>query len=574
MDRYPTGTRQHAGGPSELLCPDVDTVLANAAQKRETLIDVARLHGVREAAGLTTPVLTLWSMFNENAELPGILINDDRGAYITAITRSFLSARLLHRYGREVFARKSIGFFLKHEHPEVLELDGELSVLAAATLSVGRARSDLDRPIVVKDGEARFLLDSRHLLHEAMMEAQLASEELERQRQSAQQASTAKSSFLANMSHELRTPMTAILGYADILHDPTLAAEDRTQHLATIRRNGEHLLALINDILDISKVEAGRMTVEEVPTDPRQIAHDVTSLLNVRAVSKGISLHLDISPEVPECMLADPRRLHQVLLNLVGNAVKFTNEGHVRVSCHLDTAAPDRLCFSVEDTGIGMSPDQLGRVFEPFMQADNSMSRRFGGTGLGLAISRKLALLMGGDISVDSRPGQGSAFTLLLPLRRTELPRPTKPVQAAPSACGNVLTGRRVLLAEDSRDNQRLIMFHLKKMGLSATCVENGALAVSAVLDSAAKGEPFDLVLMDMQMPELDGYGATSLLRSKGWRGPIVALTAHAMVGDRERCLQAGCDDYCTKPIDSNKLRDMCSSWIGKPSGTSTCAAA
>lgn len=552
---------------------------ARVMSRCRSLLDVARKHGAAESVDIRLSVPDVWGMLDRNQSLTGLLVCDG-ARYVTAVTRRFLSSRLLHRYGREVFARKPLAFMLKWEMPSVLELPGDVSIIEAATIAVGASRSDLERPIVVSlgvpSGGGRVLLDSRLLLHEAMMVARQVSGDLERERTAAERASNAKSEFLANMSHELRTPMTAILGYADLMLDPTLTPDDRTLHLATVRRNGELLLALINDILDISKIEAGRMTVEEVATDPAQIAREVQSLLNVRAVAKGVLLRVEVAPDVPAIVASDPRRLHQILLNLVGNAVKFTDTGSVVLRCRVEQAGEARLRFDIEDTGIGMSREQLGAIFRPFTQADSSMSRRYGGTGLGLAISGRLASLLGGGISVESRPGAGSTFTLTLPMRPAAARSGAEPSTSKPRtlAGDRPLAGRRVLLAEDSPDNQRLIMHHLRKWGVAAVCVENGRLAVDAVCEAAVRNNPFELVLMDMQMPELDGYGAASLLRAKGWRGPIIALTAHAMAGDRERCIAAGCDDYLTKPIDPVQLAETCARWAGSVNGDPSAAAA
>ncbi len=417
----------------------------------------------------------------------------------------------------------------------------------------------------------------------ARLEAQAADlrahgTELETARAEADAANRAKSEFLANMSHEIRTPMGAIIGYADLLIDPAQPAEERAQCIQVIRRNGEHLLGLINDILDISKIEAGRMTVEEIETSPVQLAEEVVSLLHMRAAGKGITLRLEHALPLPR-FSSDPLRVRQVLMNIVGNAIKFTDTGGVvlRTSMDVDPAPDGRrlLRFQITDTGIGMSPEQLARLFRPFTQADTSMTRRFGGTGLGLMISQRLMGMLGGDIRISSEAGKGTAVTLTLAVRPTgELiesaiaPAPAGPPVSPPAAGATVqkaappLQGRRILLAEDGPDNQRLISFHLRRAGADVTIAENGRHAVDAALRSLLDGAPFGLVLMDMQMPELDGYSATGLLRKKGWTRPIVALTAHAMSGDRERCLRAGCDDYMTKPVDKQALLAMCARWL------------
>jgi signal transduction histidine kinase/CheY-like chemotaxis protein len=380
--------------------------------------------------------------------------------------------------------------------------------------------------------------------------------ELRQARSDAEAASRTKSEFLANMSHEIRTPMTAILGYADLLLDVHQAPSDRLDCIQTIRRNGGHLLQLVNDILDLSKIEAGRLDVEEIQCDPGVIVAEVGSLMQVRASERGVAFEVAYDGPVPQRVITDPTRLRQILLNLVGNALKFTERGSVRliVRCH---AERQRLEFDVIDTGVGMSEETIGRLFRPFTQADSSTTRQFGGTGLGLTISRRLAGMLGGDLSVRSAVGVGSTFTGWVRTGPLEgIPTTTTPMQrAAPNHRQAVpRVSGRILLAEDGPDNQRLIQAILRLSGAEVEVVDNGRSAVERALAEQAAGRPFGLVLMDMQMPVLDGYGATSLLRSRGYRLPIVALTAHAMQGDREKCLLAGCDDHETKPVDRASL--------------------
>ena len=405
-------------------------------------------------------------------------------------------------------------------------------------------------------------------------------------RAEADRANRLKSAFLANMSHEIRTPMTAILGYANLLLDAEQSASDRVNYVQTIRRNGDHLLSIINDILDLSKIEAGRMAVERIACSPFQIISEVVSLMRVRAAEKKLELEVEYRGPIPQTIQTDPTRFREILVNLVGNAIKFTARGGVRIVADLadPAAAPEpRLRVAVIDSGVGMTREQAARIFQPFAQGDSSTTRRFGGTGLGLAISRHLAELLGGGIRVDSRPGEGSTFVMTVltgPLAgvalldgppRTETaggsgaPEPGKPASEPAIA----LSGR-ILLAEDGPDNQRLISYFLKKAGATVEIADNGAVAVEKALQASAAGEPFDLILMDMQMPELDGYGATSMLRQKGYAGPIIALTAHAMDGDRQKCLKAGCNDYTTKPIDRKQLLRLSASYIEKHAGERT----
>ena len=394
---------------------------------------------------------------------------------------------------------------------------------------------------------------------------------LEKAHAVAQAATRAKSEFLANMSHEIRTPMTAILGYADLLRDPELTRGDHHTYLNVIRRNGDHLLDLINDVLDLSKIEAGRMTIEQVECSPGEILGEIASMLQERARKKSLEFEVYFAGVVPATIVSDPTRVRQILLNLVGNAIKFTMRGSVTVTCRLRDAQDSEqrlLSFTVRDTGIGLGPVEQQQVFTAFSQGDNSTTRRFGGTGLGLAISRRLARMLGGDITVESIVGQGSAFTLTIPtgnLADVELLE--QPLARTPEEAEEVepqrehLTGR-ILLAEDGRDNQLLVTHYLHKAGAAVEVAADGALALAA---ARANTPGFDLILMDMQMPKLDGYEVTRTLRAEGWTGPIVALTAHAMPGDREKCLAAGCDEYLTKPIDRQQLIRLCARMIAAP---------
>ncbi|MHB1034425.1 MAG: ATP-binding protein [Pirellulales bacterium] len=417
-------------------------------------------------------------------------------------------------------------------------------------------------------GRLRATHDSlEQQVQERTAELAAANEGLRHLYGAAEAASRAKSEFLANMSHEIRTPMTAILGFTENLLDPHLSDADRHAAVDTIRRNGNHLLQLINNILDLSKIEAGKLQTEHVWFSPLQLVEQVRELLKVRAEDKGLSLAIQYEGALPERIESDPTRLRQVLINLLGNAVKFTETGGVRlvVAMAKDAGGNPLLQFDVIDTGIGMDAEQVASLFQPFAQADTSTTRKFGGSGLGLAICKRLTELLGGDISVESKPGKGSRFRATVAVGSLEgvrwIDRPAEAVRlgtrgdwkpvAVPTA---VRLDCSVLLAEDAPDNQRLIGFVLKKAGAQVTVVENGQLACETAAAAWKAGQPFDVILMDMQMPVLDGYAAAHRLRDEGYPGAIVALTAHAMAEDREKCLAAGCDDYITKPIDHKAL--------------------
>jgi signal transduction histidine kinase/CheY-like chemotaxis protein len=442
--------------------------------------------------------------------------------------------------------------------------------LQAARDQLGMSASDrLSAALEDKSRVARELEAARAELLEQ-------NEELRRARAASEAAAASKSMFLANISHEIRTPMSAILGFLDVLLDDGIGIAEREGMRRAIRRNSEHLLELINDLLDLGKIEAGGMRVERVPTDALRMVVDCVIALQNQAHKRGLELHAVLRGEVPAVVHTDPHRLRQILTNLIGNAIKFTHHGGIQLEVSMidgpmpprldDEVAippePRRLRVAVIDTGIGIDDAAMSRLFRPFAQGDDSMTRRFGGTGLGLAISRYLARMLGGDIMVTSQEGAGSTFIVEIgtgpidgvPMVRSmpvdaEIEPPSTHHEAAkpgPSV--------RVLVAEDGDDNRRLVMHHLSRGGIEAGMASNGREAVELAQASLRTGSPFEVILMDMQMPELDGYEATRLLRASGWKGPIVALTAHAMSGDRERCIEAGCDEYLTKPIDRKVL--------------------
>ena len=457
--------------------------------------------------------------------------------------------------------------------------DAEASKTAMATLQrLGRIRYE-DLPLEHKDGRhipVEFVsnvyregrrnviqcnirdITDRKRLTQALTEAT----------REAETANQSKSEFLANMSHEIRTPMGAILGFADMLLHKSAEECSQAGCVQIIQLNAFHLLELINEILDLSKVEAGQMKVERVTCDLPEMLSEIVELMRPRAAEKGLAFGVTFQGPIPHLIQTDPLRLRQILVNLLGNAVKFTQSGRIDMRVADEGAGGPKILLRVNviDSGIGMTPDLVGRLFIPFTQGDASITRKFGGTGLGLTISRQLAKLLNGDVTVTSQPGIGSVFTLQVDggssagVEQLEgLTEATLPSTVDQQADTNIRLNGRILLVEDGADNQRLLRMQLGDAGATVTSALDGRIAVDL-----ATAQSFDLILMDMQMPIMDGYAATKELRLRGLTTPIIALTAYAMAEDRKKCLAAGCSNYLSKPVDEEKLLKTVNEYLGK----------
>ena len=418
--------------------------------------------------------------------------------------------------------------------------------------------------------------DEEHVLFLVDLSEQKQYEQsIDEARKSAEAANASKSEFLANMSHEIRTPMSAIIGYLDIL-SRNLTEPDDLKSVSIIRHNSRFLLEIINDILDISKIEAGKLDLQKRYFRPEKLLADVRSLMAIRASEKNLQLNFEFDGKIPKTIRSDDKRLKQVLVNLIGNAIKFTEEGAIDVRVRY-LEQQQLLAFDVIDTGIGIQPKLLAKLFKPFTQGDSTLNREFGGTGLGLTISQRLANLLGGEILAESELGKGSVFSLRVAvgsLDNVPLVVPSLDVcieeprqeenSPLPRLSGNIL------VVDDRRDMRFIAKHLLEKVGASVVEAENGRAAIRCVRQAELVRDEFDLIVMDMQMPVMDGYEATRQLRISGFDKPIVSLTAHAMRGDREKCINAGCSEYLTKPLDPRAFVNLLASWVAAPDNGQT----
>jgi PAS domain S-box-containing protein len=543
------------------LAPDADHDLLGLTYALEQLVQQ------RETAReLTEQILD---------QLPIPVFLKDRDGRFVRFNRQFQE---FYQLTREQLMGAKIEDFTPPAWASVTRQEDELAWRTGLMVSSERRVTQVDPPIdlvvnriVIHSGGESYLLG----FSIDVSEQRAARDAMQRAVESAQAASRAKSEFLANMSHEIRTPMNGILGMTELVLESTLDPEQRDD-ITLVKASADALLTIVNDILDFSKIEAGKLDLEEVPFELRTLVRDTVRSMALRAQQKGLELRAEVPANLPRTMKGDPGRLRQVLINLLGNAIKFTAHGSVTLSLTLAGETDDRcdIGFAVSDTGIGIPQDKQKLIFEAFSQVDGSTTRQYGGTGLGLTICRRLVILMQGDITLSSEPGRGSTFRFTVPLRHaaTQLAasddEPEAPMEAAAPAAAvaapvasqdkDGANGLRILLAEDNPVNQRLALRLLEKMGHRITLVDNGLDALERALQGG-----FDLILMDVQMPGLDGLTATRRIRqwevAHAGHVPIIAMTARAMQGDRERCLEAGMDDYLSKPIDSERLRQLVS---------------
>ena len=545
--------------------PVASLLVRQRRSESDALADAARARGAEEAARAAALLAETARAQAQASEARYRLLADNATDMIARFSLAgrcrFISpacAQVLGYAPHELVGRAPGNFM----HPDdVARVNAMIAALVAA--GVGAPSPDLQYRAIRKDGATIWLEGRprvvftpagspfeitdviRDITARKAMEAELAAA-----RTAAEAGAQAKSDFLANMSHELRTPLTGILGYAEVLAADADLPEASRRHAARIGAAGEGLLALVNDVLELSRVEAGALILEPRPTDMVELLHGAMDLVRPQAQAKSLALSVEHGRDLPLVMV-DADRLRQVVLNLLGNAVKFTGRGVVTacLRCTPDGEAV-RVRLAVSDTGVGIPADRLAGVFDRFEQADASTSRRFGGTGLGLAISRSLVAAMGGEIAVESVEGAGSVFTVCLRLPRAEL-APTLPVPAAATA-GSALVGLRVLVAEDVAINRDLIALFLTPHGVSLHMAPDGAAAVQA-----ASAQPYDAILMDMQMPVLDGLEATRRIRAGGGPcagAPIIALTANVLPSEVARCFAAGMDDHLGKPLTSAAL--------------------
>ncbi len=494
---------------------------------------------------------------------------------LAAVYASFqlVAGRHLKRFARHLkaAAEQSDEF---HFEPLEIHTNDEVGLMADRYNQLGRTLEQMYRTLESQVRNRTFeLQQANESLRHKINECRYAEEQAHVLAHEAMAANRAKSEFLANMSHELRTPMNAIVGFSEVLSETPLQEEQRA-FVKMISDSSASLLELITDLLDFSMIEADQLTIEPKNFKIGELLSEIESSMRPAAIQKGIRFEVLQCDLIQEVLQSDPVRLRQCLMNLISNAIKFTQKGYVYINVLLeDIDGRKFLRFDVEDTGIGIAADKLDCIFDSFTQADGAMNRQYGGTGLGLAITKKLSEMIGGHLSVRSQEGVGSTFTICIPaaIQPSEIWNKYKQIDELNDELeyfqlsgekGTAMNNGKILVAEDNPSNQKLMTILLQKMGVEVTIAEDGQKAVEKCQD-----ETYDMILMDMQMPNVNGYEATRQLRSQGLKTPIIAVTANAMMGDEEKCLEAGCDGYISKPIDRVKLAEVINSHLSAQVG-------
>ena len=500
-----------------------------------------------------------------------ILTGDPVQSVVLVVTLLGAAYLLLNVWSTAILTGLSLAiwFWLARDFPQAAFTHWAINLvitgIVALTITWSRVR--LEQVLAMETHEAR---DARDQVAAQAAKLERQADALVLARDTALSATKAKSQFLANMSHEIRTPLNAVVGLSNLLLDSKLGADQR-EHAELLKSSAHLLLGIVNDILDFSRIEAGKLSLEPEPFDLTATVETLCTTFSMRAAQKGLQLEHVLASDVPNALLGDSGRLRQILSNLLDNAIKFSRQGEVTLEITRD-AGDDTwalLRFAVRDTGPGIPADKLSHLFQAFSQVDASVTREFGGTGLGLAISKELADLMGGDIGVETVTGRGSVFWFTARMQLQTAPPTTQsehstppPTDAAPPRSDQPAHAERILVVEDNRVNQLVAVGLLRKLGYQSDVVDNGKLAMDALQSGT-----YQLVIMDVQMPVMDGFEATRKIRAGGPlipdpAIPIIAMTAHAMTGDREKCLAAGMNDYVTKPVEADTLADVLSRWL------------